>query len=245
MSASTDTLVDERRSRGDVATHAAFASKTQPKVAAINRRYALLLIAAVVVVGSIARIILLDRYYITPDADQSIVGLMARHIQHGERPLFYWGQPYTGSGEAYVTAALFAIFGQSDLLLHIVPLAASVAFAGLTTILGLRLYGPGVAWLTGLYLAVPPALLLDWGLWAGSGYLESMALGTAALLLVLPDRVAPHRRRSARIVGAFFLLGFALWVQPLAGYYILAVGAMLVGPFVAAARSPRRWAPGL
>jgi hypothetical protein len=210
-----------------------------------DRRIAVLLVILVVVVSLVARVVLLDKFYVTPDADQSIIGLMARHIQHGERPLFYWGQPYTGSGEAYITAALFTVFGQSDLLLHAVPLTASVLFAGLTTILALRLYGLGVAWLTGIFLAIAPSVLVDWGLWAGSGYLESMALGTMAMLLVMPPLKAQPPRRALRIAAAYFLLGLALWVQPLAGYYILAVCAMLVGPFLGAVKAPRRWPLGL
>jgi hypothetical protein len=208
-------------------------------------RFAPIFIVGFLAVSVAVRLVFLNRYYMTPDADQSIIGLMARHIQHGERPLFYWGQPYTGSGEAYITAALFALFGQSDLLLHTVPLFASVAFAGVTTILALRLYGPGVAWLTGLYLAIPPSILLDWGLWAGSGYLECMALGTLAILLVLPGTAGSRRRRGRRIVAAFFSLGLALWIQPLAGYYILAVCAMLAGPSIGVLKTPRDWLYGM
>ena len=193
------------------------------------------------------RLALLVRFYATPDADQSIVGLMARHILAGERPVFYWGQPYTGSGEAYLTAGLFSAFGQGDLLLHVVPLAASLCFTLLVAGLAWRVYGPGVAALCGLYLALPPALLIDWGFWAGSGYLETMALGTGALLLALPPRAEGRAagRGWWRVPGAFLLLGLGIWVQPVGLYYLLAVLATLIGPWLAAARAPRRWPGGL
>ena len=42
------------------------------------------------------------------DGDEAVVGLMARHIAFlGELPVFYWGQPYLGSLEAFTAAPLF------------------------------------------------------------------------------------------------------------------------------------------
>ena len=41
------------------------------------------------------------------DGDEAVVGLMARHIAFlGERPVFYYGQPYLGSLEAFSAAPL-------------------------------------------------------------------------------------------------------------------------------------------
>ena len=196
--------------------------------------------------GLAFRIYLLSRFYIVPDADQTIVALMARHVQQGELPVFYWGQPYTGAGDAYLSAALFALFGQHDAVIHVPALAGSMAFVALSCVLAWRLYGPGIAILCALYLGIAPALLIDWGFWAGSGYLETMALGTGALLLALPppDPFTPTRPWR-RLPAAFLLLGVALWVQPVAAYYLLAVLALLAGRIAAAVRLPRRWPTGL
>ena len=157
--------------------------------------------------GLAFRIYLLSRFYIVPDADQTIIALMARHVQQGELPVFYWGQPYTGAGDAYLGAALFALFGQHDALIHVPALAGSMAFVALNCVLAWRLYGPGIAILCALYLGIAPALLIDWGFWAGSGYLETMALGTGALLLALPpsDPFTPTRPWR-RLPAAFLLL---------------------------------------
>ncbi|MDB5077030.1 MAG: hypothetical protein JWO42_3209, partial [Chloroflexi bacterium] len=209
-------------------------------------RWPIVCVLALTLIAALAvRLILLLRYYVTPDADQTIVGLMARHILQGERPLFYWGQPYTGSAEAYATAALFRIFGQSDLLLHIVPLVASLLFVALTVYLAWRLYGLLVAALSGIFFVSAPMLLVDWGFWAGSGYLEAMALGTAALLMVLPLGMSESRNAWLRVTGASFLLGFAVWVQPIAVYYLIAVLAVLIAPVLRLARNPRAWPAGL
>jgi hypothetical protein len=175
--------------------------------------------------------------YTIPDADQAVIGLMAHHILLGERPLFYWGQPYTASIDAYVAAVLFALFGRSDLLLHIAPLTASLFFVLFTVLLGYRIYGAGVAVLTAFYLSLAPTLLVTWSLWAGSGYLEVMALGAGAFLLALPSCTG-EQRASWRLPLSFFLLGVGFWLQPIAVYYLLGLLALCAGRVWAAWRVP-------
>jgi hypothetical protein len=46
------------------------------------------------------------------NADEAIVALMARHILQGERPIFFYGQAYMGSLDAYLVALGFLLFGQ-------------------------------------------------------------------------------------------------------------------------------------
>ena len=58
-----------------------------------------------------------------PNADEAVVGLMARHVLDGELTAFYWGQAYGGSQEALLTAPVFAIAGSSWLALRLVPMA--------------------------------------------------------------------------------------------------------------------------
>src|SRR6195256_4431104 len=69
------------------------------------------------------------------DADEAVVGLMARHIAFlGERPVFYWGQPYLGSLEAFTTAPFFRVFDSSTPLLKLIPTAYSLGFLALSAI---------------------------------------------------------------------------------------------------------------
>src|SRR3990172_8915500 len=46
------------------------------------------------------------------NADEAVVGLMARHILQGERPTFFYGQAYLGSLDAWLVAGGFAALGQ-------------------------------------------------------------------------------------------------------------------------------------
>ena len=52
--------------------------------------------------------------------DTATVGWMGLNIlQHGERPLFFYGQTYFGSLEAYLAALLFSLFGISEFVLSL------------------------------------------------------------------------------------------------------------------------------
>src|SRR3972149_142944 len=46
------------------------------------------------------------------NADEAVVALMARHILQGERPVFFYGQAYMGSLDAYLVAGGFWLFGE-------------------------------------------------------------------------------------------------------------------------------------
>ena len=55
------------------------------------------------------------------NADEAVVALMARHIiMAGERPVFFYGQAYMGSLDAYLVAAGFLIFGQQVWVIRLI-----------------------------------------------------------------------------------------------------------------------------
>ena len=60
------------------------------------------------------------------DSDEAVVGLMARHILQGARPIFFYGQAYMGSLDAYLVAGAFALLGESVLAVRVVQLAMLV-----------------------------------------------------------------------------------------------------------------------
>lgn len=49
------------------------------------------------------------------NSDEAVVALMARHILQGERPVFFYGQAYMGSLDAWLVAGAFRLFGESVL----------------------------------------------------------------------------------------------------------------------------------
>src|SRR5229473_1530259 len=58
--------------------------------------------------------------------DEAMVGLQAENILRGQHPVYYYGQPYMGSLEAYFAALLFAIAGPSVWTLRAVSILLSV-----------------------------------------------------------------------------------------------------------------------
>jgi hypothetical protein len=194
-------------------------------------------IVGVLIVATIVRWQMVLRAYLLPNSDQAIVGLMARHIVAGERPVFYWGQPYNGTLEAYMTAFLYHLGANGYAALHVAPMLFSLLFVGASMALCNQLYGRRLALLCGLYLSVGPAELIAYSVWPGYNYVQAMGLGTAALVLAVS---AVWSQQWWRLIPAAALLGLAVWGQPLALAYVAAVLVLVAGPIVHAWRSARR-----
>ncbi|MCC7106436.1 MAG: hypothetical protein IT307_14965 [Chloroflexi bacterium] len=187
-------------------------------------RLILLVGLATVAAGLAFRLWLLHGPYGEVEADESVVGLMGLHILQGERPVFYWGQPYLGSLEAYLVAAVFAAVGPSNLALKLVPTVAFLAFLALSFLGARRDLGSQPAALTAIWYALPPSFLAFWSVKARGGYVELLLLGQA-LIFLAPWAVA-GRWLAARLFlyGAIagvivwtHLLGLA-WAVPALGY---------------------------
>src|SRR5687768_9387226 len=137
----------------------------------MRRRGFALSLAALVLVGLVVRLAIIVSPLGEIDGDEAVVGLMARHIAFlGERPVFYYGQPYLGSLEAFSAAPLFVLFGSSTLVLKLVPTAYSLGFLVLSALLARRIFGIGPALATAAYLAIPPSMWAVWSTKARGGY---------------------------------------------------------------------------
>ncbi|HWE61734.1 MAG TPA: hypothetical protein VHB98_08490 [Chloroflexota bacterium] len=220
--------IDQRAPRWPVGT----SGRVERRLCAV-RPYAVWGVAVLLVAAGL-RWLLACTAYLLPNSDQVMVGLMARHILAGEWLAFYWGQPYNGTLESWITAGIFRLFGPSYAALHVAPIFFSLLFVAAAMILGYQLYGKHVALLSGIYLALGPALLQRFSVWPGYNYLEAMAFGTFALTLVLP---MSQDRGWARLPAAAFMLGLALWAQPVAIVYAPPIAVLLIGPAVATWRA--------
>jgi predicted membrane-bound mannosyltransferase len=88
------------------------------------------------------------------NADEAIVGLMARHILAGQWPTFFYGQAYLGSLDATFVAAAFALVGEAVLTIRIVQSALWLATI-LTTMLLTRTEIPVLVSAGRALLAIP------------------------------------------------------------------------------------------
>jgi 4-amino-4-deoxy-L-arabinose transferase-like glycosyltransferase len=165
-------------------------------------------------------------------ADEAIPGLMARHILYrAEWPVFYWGQAYFGAAEAYLIAALFALFGFHAWLVFVPALLASVALIPLTWAIAEHL-GPSPAGpLAAVPVALPPPILSRVLGNAGGGFALGFALQLAALLFLLRAlRSCPVRTRWLALFSLSTGLAAWVWQPSLIALPPLLVAALLRAP---------------
>ncbi|SIN11607.1 hypothetical protein SAMN04489832_3127 [Micromonospora cremea] len=165
------------------------------------------------------------------NSDEATMGLAALHIARGAGfPVWFYGQQYMGTLEAYLAAPVFALTGGPSLLgLRLPMLALYTLFLLLAWRLTLRLTGD--CWfglLVVALLALGSDRVVKNQLIAGGGYPEMNVAGVALALLALDLAAGRPRRRLVCWAAWGFLAGLMLWVDPLALPYVLATGAVLV-----------------
>jgi len=173
------------------------------------------------------RLILLRATMVTVDSDQSVAGIMARHILRGDRPTFFYGQSYNGALEAYLTAVVFRLLGPDDLTLRLVHTLFSVVLVAQLYGLARRLYTPWVALATGLWLAVPAPMLVWWGTAAGASYIEAAVWGTGIFLIAI-RRWWLEQPRPYDLPALGLLAGLGVWAHPMIAYYLLALAVAIL-----------------
>ncbi|TYB93656.1 hypothetical protein FXF53_27665 [Micromonospora sp. WP24] len=164
------------------------------------------------------------------NSDEATMGLAALHIARGQDfPVWFYGQAYMGTLEAYLAAPVLALTGPSLFGLRLVTVALYAAFALLAWRLTLRLTGDRwFALLVVALLALGSDRIVKNQLIAGGGYPE-MSPAAAALALLAYDLCAGRPgRRLPRWTAWGLLAGLMLWVDPLVLPYVLGVGAVLV-----------------
>jgi 4-amino-4-deoxy-L-arabinose transferase-like glycosyltransferase len=173
------------------------------------RRHAGWAAAALVLAGGIALRIWVDGTQVAaPDSDEAIVGLMARHLLHGEVTTFYWGQPYGGTQEVFLVAPLFALFGTSLVALRVVPIALVFVACVLVWRVGRRIGGDRVGLAAAAVLWLWPPYTIAHTMREYGFYGSNLLYASLLLLLALRIVERPSRLRA----GAFGLvLGLAFW----------------------------------
>ncbi|HUF39500.1 MAG TPA: glycosyltransferase family 39 protein, partial [Anaerolineales bacterium] len=161
------------------------------------------------------------------NSDEAVVGLMARHINQGARPLFFYGQSYMGSLDAFLTAGAFRVLGETVLAIRVVQILLYLAFLFTAWLLARRLLRDEfAAGLAVFVMAVPPVLVVTYTSATLGGYGESLVFGNLILLLGY-EVLFGERRRSWWAWGALGLVGgLAFWTLGIAGVYLLPVAVV-------------------
>ncbi|HEV8191179.1 MAG TPA: hypothetical protein VGP82_06805, partial [Ktedonobacterales bacterium] len=203
----------------------------------VAARVALVLLVA----ATVCRVALILRGWPALDSDEAIIGLMARHILQGERPIFFWGQDYMGAFQAYFVAPIFAIFGSSIATLHLSILLLVLGFLAAMYLVARGAYGPAVGILTVAWLAIGPALSLVRELGTIGGYQEMLLFSALIFLgvwdrLRQPDPLPRNRREWLRGLVTYAAVGLCLGIGLWSDLLIAPVLLMAVLALVAARR---------
>src|SRR6266699_3899797 len=177
------------------------------------------------------------------DGDEVLVGVQAEHILRGELPIYFYGQPYMGSLEAYLVALFVAIGGPSAWTLRAEPVLLSLVVVWLTWKLAAALAGAAqlpsyarLAFMTvaTLIAAIPPLYDGILELRTYGGYIETFILMLLLLLSALRltrrwHEGASRREITLRWAGIGFITGLGFWIYPLIISAVLAAAAWIAG----------------
>ncbi len=180
------------------------------------------------------------------DGDEAVVAIQAQHILRGEFPLYFYGQAYMGSLEAYLIALVFAVAGSSVWTLRAEPILLSLLLVWLTWKLAgalgeLARLSPSAQLLfqavAAFVAALPPLYDVVVELRTLGGYIETFVL--MLLLLLWAVRLTQRWEAGAsrteltwRWIGIGFVVGLGLWVDPLIVSAIAAAAFWIAGYYV-------------
>ncbi len=169
------------------------------------------------------------------NADEAIVALMARHINQGELPIFFYGQSYMGSMDAVLVALGFRILGEHIFVIRIIQSLLYLGTVYTTSLLGYRLFkSKRSALIAGLLVAVPPVNITLYSTVSLGGYGEMLLIGNLLLLggIWITRRVQavgfePDRWFFVSLIAWGLGAGFGFWVFGLSLVYVIPVALVL------------------
>ncbi|MDD5483632.1 MAG: discoidin domain-containing protein [Kiritimatiellae bacterium] len=176
-------------------------------------RKTFVLLSALIVLAAVFRIgfFIFGLRHVPISTDEAWPALMGMHVLKGEFPVFYWGQNYMGSHQAFFDALIFAVCGVNTFAARLYPLFFSFLFLAASGMLARRLYGRETALTTLAILVVPPAYLSMAGaLSVPPEYLPLTALGSCALVLLAGIALKKSPTISRDETPVFLLLGLLL-----------------------------------
>ncbi len=221
----------------------------------MGRRHYFLGLLIVLVIALVARSLLLMSGAVSFHSDEAIVALMARHITLGERPVFFYGQAYMGSLDAWVLALGFQLFGET---VNTIRLMQSILFIGVVAtayhaawVLSRRV---AVAVGSGLLFAIGPVLLALYTTATLGGYNETLIFGHLIIAMGygLTHNLKPSASPASPLITTHqlpitflwlllgIITGLAWWTNALIVIYVLPV-ALFMLVHILRARSRQMW----
>lgn len=191
----------------------------------------------IIALGVVLRIVLIAWGWPHSNADVDTMGIMAMHIaSKGEHPIFFYGQNYMGTLQAYLAVAFFHLFGISVFSLRLGSVLFFTLFLVIMYCLTSLLYTKKLALITLVLLSLGSSIMLYTEIAGLAGYLELLFFGSLLLLLAswlalsYDQYTSPNRRLWRSIAyGCWGLAaGLGFWSDFLMFVFILVSGLLLV-----------------
>jgi hypothetical protein len=162
------------------------------------------------------------------NSDEATMGLASVHVNQGrEMPIYFYGQHYMGTIEAYLSAPLVAMFGPSVAALRTPTTALYVALLILSFVMVRRVYTAGLAVVVVGLLACGADRVVKNQLIAGGGYPETAPMVVGLLLLTWALATA-RRAGLVPFAGWGLLLGLIAWNHWLPAPFLLGALVLLI-----------------
>jgi hypothetical protein len=165
----------------------------------------------------------------TLGSDETAVGLMSLMVMKGDFPVFYYGQNFMGSLEAFLGGSFFQFFGPSPFTLELLAVIFSILFIFLLYFLSKLFFGYKTALISIALLSIPPLSLLEWSHETRLHYHFVLIFGNFLLIIshkLIYQDVAPKTKRILfTLLG--LLSGIGWWNNYLIITYLLPVGLFL------------------
>lgn len=178
-------------------------------------------------------------------SDEAIVGLMAQDIAEGRSlPIYFYGQRYMGSLEAFIIAAISPLFENPIHALRTGPALFLAAMVAVQYLMLTRWFGRLGALAGVSVLICSSPMFMQWSISARGAYIEILLWGSLLLWTYTEWFVAsrPIEQRRGHIRKAAFgaLVGSGLWLNPAVMLFIvpIVVHALLNRPLGELAESP-------
>lgn len=151
------------------------------------------------------------------NSDEAIVGLMGKHILEGENFLYFYGQSYMGSLDAYLVALGFLIVGEKVIAIRIVQIILySLSIIFFYLFIESSFQNRKIAFIGSSFFVFPPVNVVLYTTVSLGGYGEALLIGTACFYLVELLIKNLENNKSKLIVSLIgFLLGLGLFVNPI------------------------------
>ena len=183
---------------------------------------------AVFLVSSLLKIYILFLDVVPFNADEAVVALMARHILQGERPIFFYGQAYMGSFDAWLIAFGFLVFGEHVWVIRFVQGVLYLGVLWTTYYLGVQVSGSRkVGIIASSLLAIPTVTMTLYTTVSLGGYVEGLLIGNLILITGI-DILRRQQQQENVLFWQWLILGFlfglGLWVFGITLVYSIPVG---------------------